>query len=191
MPFITERIWQLLGPDGLLISSPWPEAEPGFFFPEVRRIAELKHGLVSAARMLRKEYELPPAKKISFVIVPGETANADDLAGEAETMAALIRNWSLAVEAVARPEKTVPSALVSDWTVYMPLRGVIDPEAEQQRFGKKLAQAEEALKRVRARLRNPDFLSKAPPEVKEKTRTQLEDLTREVLNLKKILSTLE
>ncbi len=191
MPFITERLWQLLGGEGLLIRSSWPKAEPRFNFPEVRPVAELKHGLVSAARMLRKEYEIPPAKQISFVVVPGETARAEDLAGEAASMAALVRNCSLTIEAGDRPEKTVPSALIGDWTIYMPLRGVIDPAAERERFGKKLARAEEALKRVDRRLRNRDFLSQAPPEVKEKTQVQLEDLTREVLNLRKILSTLE
>ncbi len=191
MPYISERIWQLLGGEGMLINSPWPEPDPRLLFPEIRRNAELKHELVSAARMLRKEYELPPAKKVSFVIVPGETAEAEDLAGEAAGMAALVRNCSLAVEAGYRPEKTVPSALVGDWKVYMPLAGIIDPGAELARFAKKLTRAEEALKRVRSRLRNKNFLSKAPPEVREKTRSQLEDLNREVLNLRKIISTLE
>jgi valyl-tRNA synthetase len=191
MPFITERIWQLLGREGMLINSSWPEAEPGFSFPEVRRIAELKQELISAARMLRKEYELSPGKKTSFVVVPGKTADAAGLESEAETMAALVRNCSLAVDPAYRPEKSVPSALVGDWTVYMPLRGIIDPAAERERFSQKLTRAESALKKVKNRLRNPDFLSKAPLEVKEKTQSQLGDLTREVLNLKKILSTLE
>ncbi len=191
MPFITERIWQLLGEDGLLIRSSWPEIEPELRSPPVRRIAELKHGLISAARMLRKEYELSPGKEISFVIVPGETAEIGELASEAETMAALIRNCSLTIDPAARPEKTVPSALVGDWTVYMPLSGIIDPAVEQERFAKKLNRAEETLKRVKNRLRNPDFLAKAPREVKEKTEKQLEELNRELLNLRRILSTLE
>ncbi|MDP8237084.1 MAG: valine--tRNA ligase [Candidatus Erginobacter occultus] len=191
MPFITERIWQLLGREEMLIDSPWPVPEPDLFFPGVRRPAELKQELISAARMLRKEYELPPGKKVSFVVVPGKTADAADLEAEAETMAALVRNCSLAVDPAYRPEKTVPSALVGDWTVYMPLRGIIDPAAEKERFSKKLTRAESARKKVKNRLRNPDFLAKAPPGVKEKTQSQLEDLTREVLNLRKILSALE
>jgi len=125
------------------------------------------------------------------VVVPGKTADAAGLESEAETMAALVRNCSLAVDPAYRPEKSVPSALVGDWTVYMPLRGIIDPAAERERFSQKLTRAESALKKVKNRLRNPDFLSKAPLEVKEKTQSQLGDLTREVLNLKKILSTLE
>ena len=191
MPFITERIWDLLGEEGLLIKTPWPATEPALCFPEIRRSAELKQELISAARMLRKEYEISPGKKISFVVVPGDTAEPADLEGEAERMAALIRNCSLAVDPAYRPEKTVPSALVGDWTIYMPLTGVIDPAVELERFGKKLAGAEAARKKVKNRLRNPKFLAQAPEEVKAKTQTRLEDLTREVVNLKKILSTLE
>ncbi len=191
MPFITERIWQLLGREEMLVNYPWPTANPDLFFPEVRRSAELKQELITAARMLRKEYELDPGKKISFVIVPGDTAETAEVAKEAETMAALIRNCSLVVDPAYQPEKTVPSALVGDWTIYMPLRGIIDPVAERGRFEKKMGQAEAALKRVKNRLRNPDFLAKAPSEVREKTEAQLEDLTKEVLNLNKIISTLE
>ncbi|MFH1037049.1 MAG: valine--tRNA ligase [PVC group bacterium] len=190
MPFITERIWQLLGKESLLIRSPWPRAKKELCFPEARDPAGLKYDLISAARNLRKDYELPASRQVSFIIVPRENSLPGILAGEAENMGALIKNCRVSIEPRYQSPRTVPSTMVGGWGIYMPLEGVIDLDAERERFGKKLARAGEALERVQARLRNPDFLSRAPEEIKKKNRDQLEELTREVASLKKILSTL-
>ena len=190
MPFITEEIWRQLGQKSLLILGPWPQPERDLIFPEIREISELKYALISAARNLRKEYELPVTQKVIFIVKPGDKMDAKSLSVEIESMGALLRNSVIKVDGSYQPEKTVPSSLVSSCEIYMPLEGIIDPEVERARFEKKLAKAAGALKGVRARLQNPDFLSKAPPAVQEKNRSQLDELTREVSTLKKILSNL-
>lgn len=190
MPFITEELWRQLGKKSLLIRGPWPCPESDLTFPEIRVIAELKHALISAARNLRKEYELPVSREVTFIVKPGSETEAKALSDEVESMGALLRNCIIKVDDGYQPEKTVPSSLVSSCEIYMPLEGIIDPEVERARFEKKLEKAAGALKRVRARLQNGDFLSKAPPAVREKNRIQLDELTQEVATLEKILSNL-
>ena len=190
MPFITEEIWRQLDQDSLLIRARWPEPEKELIFPDVREIAELKYGLISAARNLRKEYGIPVSRNVTFIIKPAGMKDADLLSGEALNMAALIRNALVAIDAAYRPSKTIPSTLVANCEIYMPLEGVIDLAAERERFAKKLEKASGALKRVRGRLQNADFLSRAPEEVRKKNRDQLDELTKEVETLKKTLSNL-
>ncbi len=190
MPFITEAIWQNLHQDSILIRTAWPEPEGELLFPEIRGIADLKHKLISAARNLRKEYGLPVSRNITFIIKPKNMEEAESLTGEAANMGALIRNALVTIDTEYRPSKTVPSSLVSNCEIYMPLEGIIDLAAERDRFEKKLEKASGALKRVRVRLRNTDFLSRAPEDVKKKNRDQLVELTKEVETLKKILSNL-
>ncbi|MEA1928251.1 MAG: valine--tRNA ligase, partial [Candidatus Auribacterota bacterium] len=190
MPFITEEIWRQLRRDSLLIKSSWPRPEKELFFPEVRELAELKFDMISAARNLRKEYELPPGLQVIFIIKPGSEAEKNSLTTEADSMSALLRNSVIKIDAVYSPGQAVPSSLVSTCEIYMPLEGIIDPEVERARFEKKLDKAACALKRVKTRLKNPDFLAQAPTEVQEKNRTQMEELTGEVKTLNKILTNL-
>ncbi|MDP8275296.1 MAG: valine--tRNA ligase [Candidatus Euphemobacter frigidus] len=191
MPFITEEIWRHLGQDSLLIRAAWPEMEKELLFPEVRELAGLKYDIISGARNLRKEYELPVSRKVTFVLKPSTGREAEVLAVEAANMGALIKNCLITVETGYQPSKTIPSSLVSGCEIYMPLEGVIDPAAEREKFEKKLKQTVGALNRVRARLDNADFLTKAPVWIREKNRSRQEELTQEVATLKKILSTIK
>jgi len=190
MPFITEEIWQQLGESSLLILGPWPEAEIKLTFPDIRNIAELKYALLSAARNLRKEYELPSSQEVTFIVKPAQKTEAEALSAEVKSMSDLLRNCVIRVDGDYQPKDSIPSSLVSSCEIYMPLEGIIDPEVERARFEKKLEKATGALKRVRSRLQNPNFLSKAPPEVQEKNRSQQEELAQEVETLKNILSNL-
>ncbi len=190
MPFITEEIWQILRQGSILIRAAWPRPDQELFFPDAREPAALKYEIISAARNLRKEYGLSPALKVNVFIKPSEKTTAEILAREAESMGILIKNCLVTVDAGYRPPGIVPSTIVPGCEIYMPLRGIIDFDAERERFAKKLEKAEGALHKIRGRLSNPDFISRAPDEIRKKNEEQLEELTREIETVRKILSTL-
>jgi valyl-tRNA synthetase len=60
--------------------------------------------------------------------------------------------------------------VVSDFEMYVPLEGLIDFAKERARLEKERAGIEQDLARLQARLDNPDFIRRAPPEEIEKTR---------------------
>ena len=57
----------------------------------------------------------------------------------------------------------------------LPLKGVIDVAAEQARLEKELAKVDADIKRVDAKLGNPDFMKRAPEEVVEGEREKREE----------------
>lgn len=187
MPFITEEIWNQLGQKPLLIRSDWPLPDNLLVFPRVRAAAELKYDIISAARNLRKEYELPINRKLLFIIKPGRDNDTKMLIPEIDNMAALLKNCEIRLDPEYQSGNMVPSSLVSTCKIYMPLEGIIDPEIERIRFEKKLDKASGALKRVQTRLNNKDFLSKVPNDILEKNKAQLDELNREVATLEKII----
>ena len=190
MPFITEEIWQRISEGRPLITSPWPNSSRSLVFNEAEVEAELKYNLITAARNLRKEYELPVSRELKFIIKPGTKTQAETLKKEARSMAALIKSCTLEIKPQYLSSTTVPSSLVAGCEIYMPLEGVIDLEQERLRFEKRLENTQAELKRVRARLRNPDFLSKAPQEIRAKNELRKEELRQEVEKLNEILSQL-
>ena len=61
--------------------------------------------------------------------------------------------------------------------VFVPLKGLIDVVKETARLEKELAAVDKDLARVRGKLANPGFLSKAPDDVVEKERAKEEELS--------------
>jgi valyl-tRNA synthetase len=57
----------------------------------------------------------------------------------------------------------------------LPLKGVIDLAAEQARLKKEIGKVEADIKRVDAKLGNPDFVSRAPEEIIEGEREKREE----------------
>jgi len=76
------------------------------------------------------------------------------------------------VEDVKRIETTVAGA-----DVFLPIEGVIDTEKECARLRKEMDKVEAEMHRVRAKLRNPQFLERAPADVVEKERAQDKELS--------------
>ncbi len=72
------------------------------------------------------------------------------------------------------PEGSV-QLLVRGETAALPLKGVIDLAAERARLDKELAKAEADIRRVDAKLSNPDFMARAPEEVVDGEREKREE----------------
>ena len=59
--------------------------------------------------------------------------------------------------------------------VFIPLAGLVDAQAEKARLGKELQKAEAEIQKEEAKLGNPNFAAKAPPEVLQEHRHRLAD----------------
>ena len=57
----------------------------------------------------------------------------------------------------------------------LPLKGIIDFDAEKLRLAKEIGRLEADAKKIEAKLGNADFVAKAPDEVVEENRERLED----------------
>ncbi len=67
------------------------------------------------------------------------------------------------------------SAVVGDLSVLIPMAGLIDKEAELARLDKAIEKLEKEAGRVRGKLGNENFVSKAPAVVIEKEQAKLAD----------------
>ena len=66
--------------------------------------------------------------------------------------------------------------LVQDVELIVPLKGLIDTEAELEKLLKEQAKLEQELGRIQAKLGNEQFTSKAPPQVVAKEREKEDEL---------------
>ena len=161
MPFITEEIYLSLphGADSVMISE-WPQADPALDFVEAEAQMEKLMGLIKAVRAVRAEMDIPPSRKASLYI---ETEEAALFAGQDPFFARLASTSELHINLPA-PENAV--AVVADGVrAKIPLGELVDFEKERARLQKEREKCLLEIERVKKKLANENFVSKAPEAV--------------------------
>jgi valyl-tRNA synthetase len=196
MPFITEEIWQRVAPlTGVagpsIMVAPWPRAEE---FPsdaaaesDVRWI----QAFVLGVRQIRGEMDISPSRRLPVLL---EQASATDRHC-AETHRAFLERLAgleslrlLPDAEVAPPSAT---ALMGGMRVLVPMAGLIDPQAELARLGKRIAKTREEIGRARGKLGNDNFVRNAPGDVVAQEQARLADFEQSLANLEQQLQRVE
>ncbi|OPY91352.1 MAG: Valine--tRNA ligase [Syntrophus sp. PtaU1.Bin208] len=146
--------------------------------------------MIRGIRNVRSEYEVDPARRIKALVQPGNYRTL--IAEHAALFARLAHVNEIAFLAAmdAAPAQAA-SVVVGDATIYLPLAGMIDLEAEQQRLSKELDMLISQLERSAKLLGNPDFVNRAKPDVVERERAKLNDLSARREALEKRLKALQ
>jgi valyl-tRNA synthetase len=177
MPFISEELWSVTAENGpkrhhMLALDAWPahdgldddgaEAEIGWVID-----------LITAIRSVRVEMNIPAATMLPLVLAaasPQTTIRA--------------RHWSEFIQRLARiadisfadaPPRGAVQLVVRGDVAALPLKGVIDLDAERARLVKEMAKCDADIARVDAKLNNPNFVSRAPEEVVEEEKEKREE----------------
>ncbi|MDD5298466.1 MAG: valine--tRNA ligase, partial [Rhodocyclaceae bacterium] len=165
IPFITEELWQTVGPmagrakgDGTesLMLQAWPEADLTRIAPDADAwMAELKT-MVNACRSLRGEMNLSPALKVPL-IVAGDTAA---VASFAPYLAALAKLSEVTAAGETLPETDAPVQMVGEFRLMLKIE--IDLAAEKERLEKEITRLKGEIVKAEAKLGNESFVARAP-----------------------------
>ena len=174
MPFITEELWDnLTARSGKLIHAAWPvdEAVNAADKNEIDRAVDI----ISAIRSLRSAMNLPAGAKLHAFV---KDAAAETLAA-VERQNALICKLARLEELDALGSCEVTKDMVQtvsrEAAILIPLKGVVDFEAERARLQKELETLNKNLEGYSRKLSNESFVAKAPAAVvAEEKRRQAE-----------------
>ncbi|HSP08137.1 MAG TPA: valine--tRNA ligase [Candidatus Dormibacteraeota bacterium] len=164
MPFVTEELWSRMpGTRDYLMRSSWPEGLDRLVAPDAEESFELVMRIVEEARGHRQAAGAPPrGGKVRF-----------DEAGQTVAMLAARLAW---LELDDGLEGGTPLAVVPGQVSFPAGAGDARRVSELKRFRDELAKAE-------AKLANPDFTSKAPPEIVTKLRERAAELRAAIARL--------
>jgi len=193
MPFITEELWAELGKegparDGLLIGAEWPVLPDAF----IDAAAEAEIGwlvdLVGEIRGLRAEMNVPPSAKPPLAFVAPDAVTAERIARHRDLILTLGRVSEVG-SADAAPTGAV-TFVSGGSTVALSLAGIIDLTAERARLEKEIAAFDSDIGHVNKKLGNPNFVSRAAPEVVDEQRAKLAEAEAGKLKLQAALARL-
>ena len=194
MPFVTEELAHQLG--YLKESESITESE----YPDAAKLAEIipidtellagmdaKFAVVRAGRNLRATYNIPPSKKIDYYFVPSEKKYEDFLSAEVESITMLMRAEKFALDSEYSSDKGTPSIVTDAGTLFMPLDGLVDPEAERKKLEKQKRELEGWIKASEAKLSNENFVNRAPEKVVNDARAKLAEMKEKLERVNSML----
>ncbi len=194
MPFITEEIYQELPEKGapMIIVAPWPEAAElaRFEDAEAERTIEMVCAVVGAIRSARSRYGISPKAELRACVKAEDAADAETLQAHSAFITHLGNLAALEVGvAIAKPAESVV-AFGSGLEVYTVLAGHVDFAEERARMEKEEAKLAADAAKLEKKLGNEGFLAKAKPEIIEKDRAKLADLTDKLQRMRAQLAEL-
>jgi valyl-tRNA synthetase len=166
MPFITEEVYSHLpGKQGrLLMAAEWPEVPGWWHDPDAEETVALWFEATRALRALRAELGIGPGKQIEAAYYEGDLGEGCSIVRDQAWIADLRQG---------RPQGPFLSQTAGGIDVHLPVAGLVDPAKETSRLERERQRLEEEISRVRARLDDPAFLTRAKPEVVARAKEDL------------------
>ena len=189
MPFITEEIYQSLpGITGTIMLENYPEYRDDLTFPEDCANIERVIDAIRAIRARRAEMNVPSSRKASLHIV---TRYPESFTPTTEPFFARLASAS-SMEVVDSYAEDGAVRIVTDAaTIYIPMADIVDFEAERKRLGAELANTENEIARLTAKLSNENFTSRAPAAVVDGERAKLDKYKAKLDGIKDALAALQ
>ncbi|MDP8211379.1 MAG: valine--tRNA ligase [Candidatus Stygibacter australis] len=193
MPFIAEEIWDNLKnwvtdlEESVVIAS-FPTSDHTKIDKNIEAEMAMIQESITVIRNLRKQVNLPPKTQVKISIKTA-TDNQDKLLNENLNYFSKLAN---VVEIETGKEMPKPEGALADvvmgMEIYLPLSGLIDVKAEQQRLQKQIDKLEIELRKINGKLQNEKFISSAPENIVAKEKEKYNevktkyDKTLELLN---------
>ncbi len=186
MPFITEEIWQQLPAraevDSICIRE-YPVYNESLYDMKSEEKMAVIMDAVTGIRSIRGELNISPSLELKVYI--RSMNEAQEVLNENMSF---ITKLARTAEIVSGNEIDAPknsaSSIKPSMEIYVPLKGIIDVDAEITRLNKEFSKTEKDLTFLKKKLANLDFMNKAPEAVIEECRVKHEDYQNKILAIK-------
>ncbi len=178
VPFITETLWEEMGPKGsFLIEQEFPSLKGKD--KEAVQLFILMQEMVTEIRKVRAEKKLNPKDKISVKISAGKRTKSLQETSEVMKVLANLSDIEIA-EKVSKPERAA-MVLVEGMEIFVEVP--FDVVAEKKRLENEITTLEKSVAALTGRLANKAYTDKAPEHLVAQTKQQLADAEGELKTL--------
>jgi len=192
MPFITEEIWQRVAPlvgdtvidktKTTIMLQQYPEFNESHLDTNAIEEVEWIKQFILGIRKIRGEMNIAPGKPLPVLLQNGSEQDKQRVDQHELLISTLAKTESIQwLESDNAPESAI--ALVGSMRILIPMAGLIDKEAEISRLTKNIEKMQQEVKRGEAKLKNSNFVDRAPPQVVAKEQQKVDDARAAVSDL--------
>ena len=181
MPYITEELWQKVAPKAgitgdTIMQQAYPVCDPDRINKEAVAEVEWIKSFILGIRKIRAEYDIAPGKALPVLCENASSDNKAKVQRHHDLLQALAKTEAIDILAQGDTAPESATALVGEMRILIPLAGLIDPVAENERLSRESARLEKEKGRLQGKLGNESFVAKAPAAVVEKEKQKLEEV---------------
>ncbi|HBO83464.1 MAG TPA: valine--tRNA ligase [Deltaproteobacteria bacterium] len=184
MPFITEEIWSAIyaGTDSIMLSQ-FPEVDKDTVFADDKEKMDILMDVIRAIRNIRSEMDTPPSASIEVICQTEDLDKKMLMEGSAHYIKHLTRASRLDTGGVGEKPANAASSIVGNIEIFVPLKGLINPEEESTRLEKEMGKVLKEISYLDKKLSNKDFLERAPKEVVTKEKERFDELLQKKVKI--------
>ncbi|MBU0759697.1 MAG: valine--tRNA ligase [Candidatus Omnitrophica bacterium] len=190
MPFVTEAVWQNIEERGSIMTEKWPKPDRSLINKEAEKNIELIQSVIISIRNIRSDMNIPHTAMLTVYIVPLKKDGCGKLEEGSEHIKRLARAEKLIIEKTSKKPAQCATAVLEGFNIFVSLEGVIDFKAEKARLRKKMEDIDIKLKFVNKRLKDDNFIKKAPEKIVSMEKEKAARLKEQKDRLKKTLESL-
>ncbi|EPF69601.1 valine--tRNA ligase [Acinetobacter indicus] len=189
MPYLTEEIWQTLAPKlnisgETIMLTQYPVADQALVNEQAEADMQWLQGLIGAVRNIRGEMGLGNARLLPVLLQNTTDAEKAQIARIEPLFKALAKVESITFLADAEQPPLSSSSVVGHVSVFVPMKGLIDPKAELGRLQKDLDKVQKQHDQIATKLANEGFVAKAPAAVVEGEKVKLAEFADQLAKIK-------
>jgi valyl-tRNA synthetase len=196
MPFVTEEIWQQVAPRAgidapTIMLQPYPQ--PGATEADETAVADIEwlRKFILGVRQIRGEMDIPPGKALPVVLENASQEDERRAAEHASLLQRVGRVESVTLLADGEDPPAAATVLLDELRLLVPMKGMIDVDAERKRLGKQMDKVQADLGRARSKLDNPNFVNNAPADVVTQEKQRAAEFERQAAQLSEQLEKLD
>jgi len=171
MPFITEEIFSRLpGTKGSIMDAEYPFSVDKDLDDSVEGGMAILQEIITGIRNIRAEMHVPPEKPVDLIF-RAEQTKMETLVKQGEAyIISLAKLSSITYDEGGNKPEFSAAGVGKGFEYFIPLKGLIDIDAEKDRLQKELDKLNSELKKVKGKLANESFTGRAPEAVVKKER---------------------
>jgi valyl-tRNA synthetase len=196
MPFITEEIWgQVAGRAGLdgdtIMLRPYPE--PNDDAADAAAIADIEwvKQFILGIRQIRGEMDISPGKTLPVLLQHAGSADERRATEHAQLLQRVGRVESISILKEGEQPPAAATALLGDMRLLVPMKGLIDVDAERARLDKQMERTKAELSKADGKLGNEKFVNNAPAAVVTQERERVVEFEKTIVQLTEQLQKLD
>lgn len=194
IPFITEEIWQKVGPlagqsGETIMLQHYPSVHLDLVDPVIENEIQWVKEVTLSIRNIRGEMNISPAKKLMVFVHKGSEQDKAYVKKYRKSLISLAKLEHLHWLKEEKPALSA-TALVGNLEILVSMEGAVDHEEEKARLSREIVKLEKSLKYTQDRLNNADFVAKAPKALVEKEKEICQQLIVSIEKLREKLSLL-
>ena len=189
MPYLTEEIWQTLAPKlnisgETIMLAQYPVADQAKINEQAEADMQWLQGLIGAVRNIRGEMGLGNARLLPVLLQNTTDAEKAQIARIEPLFKALAKVESITFLVDGEQPPLSSSSVVGHVSVFVPMKGLIDPKAELGRLQKDLDKVQKQHDQIATKLGNEGFVAKAPAAVVEGEKAKLAEFADQLAKIK-------